>query len=217
MKSHLNRSVTAWSVLLVLLLSATVGYAQDGGEAPQLPETDTEEEFLPTYTLGDQLLSINLGLFLPLFFSGGEDAVQALGNKLTLGGTGHLRWGSFLNNNVSVGGELAGMFSFTPNRRALYMIPITARATYYFRAYPWEFPLSLAVGFNISRLEESRKVDPIVMPGAGLYWAFNNEWSFGVDARYWWVPQWYTGNEPPPSQSRYGNFSSITASVLYHF
>ncbi len=179
----------------------------------QEEEPVTEEDFIPTYTVGDQILSINLGLFIPLFYSGAgvQDA------NLTLGGTGHLRWSSFLSNNWSVGGEFGGMFAFTPNRNTLFMIPVAARTTYYVRSYPFEFPLSIAAGLNFSRFEENFKTDVILMPGAGFYWNYNSEWSFGADARYWWVPQIYRGPEPPADDTRYGNFLSVTASVLYHF
>jgi hypothetical protein len=59
---------------------------------------------VPTYTLGDQILSMNLGLFIPLFYTGGPDGLQDA--NLSLGGTGHLAWSAFLNNNLAVGGSL---------------------------------------------------------------------------------------------------------------
>lgn len=174
------------------------------------------EDFEPTYGMGDQMLSLNLGMFIPLFFAGGPDGIQDA--NLTLGGTGHLMWSAFLTNELAVGGEFGGMFAFTPNRNALYMIPLAARLTYFLRAYPYEFPLSIAAGLNFSRFGDSFKVDPIIIPGAGFYWNMNTEWAFGFDARYWWVPQVYTdSSEIPSSENRFGNFLATTFSVLYRF
>ena len=191
------------------LLAAPL-WAQSEG----LPTAD-DEQFIPTYGLGDQILSINLGMFIPLFYAGGPDGVQDA--NLSLGGTGNLMWGSFLNNNLAIGGEFGGMFAFTPNRRTLFMIPLAARATYFLRSYPFELTLSLAAGINFSRLGDNFKTDPIVIPGAGLYWNYNAEWAFGFDIRYWWVPQFYRGPEPPQEDSRFGNFMAITLAALDHF
>lgn len=197
-------------IVLALLMAVPVA-AQEQDD----PSSEGDEGFVPTYTLGDQLLSINLGALFPLFYTGGPDGIQDA--NLTLGGTGHLMWSSFINNNFAVGGEFGGMFAFTPNQNTLFMIPLAARATYFLRAYPFEFPLSLAAGINFSRFGENFKTDFIAMPGAGFYWNFSTEWAFGVDVRYWWVPQIYSGPEPPAEASRFGNFLSSTLSVLYRF
>lgn len=193
-------------IVFILLLAAPMGvFAQDA-----------EESFEPTYGLGDQMLSLNLGLFIPLFFTGGPDGLQDA--NLTLGGTGHLLWSAFLTNELAVGGELGGMFAFTPNRNTLFMIPLATRLTYFIRSYPFEFPLSLAAGMNFSRFGDSFKIDPIIIPGVGFYWNLNTEWAFGLDARYWWVPQIYTGqSEIPSADNRFGNFLATTLSVLYRF
>ena len=185
---------------------------------PAIPVTAQEpvDEFEPTYGMGDQMLSLNLGLFIPLFFAGGPDGIEDA--NLSLGGTGHLLWSAFLTNEIALGGEFGGMFAFTPNRNTLYMIPLAARITYFLRAYPYEFPLSIAAGMNFSRFGESFKIDPIVIPGVGFYWNLNTEWAFGLDARYWWVPQIYTGqSEVDSSENRFGNFLATTLSVLYRF
>lgn len=194
-----------------MLLSLAGVYAQDSPDSGD----EAEGDFVPTYTLGDQILSLNVGMLFPLFYTGGPDGRQDA--NLTLGGTGHLSWSSFLNNNLAVGGEFGGMFAFTPNRNTLFMIPLAARISYFLRAYPFEFPLTLAAGVNFSRFRDSFKTDPIVIPGAGFYWNYSTEWAFGLDLRYWWVPQIYRGPDPPAEDTRFGNFLGTTLSVLYRF
>ncbi len=201
------------AVLALLLYPVTTAVAQEEPESPPEEEAPPEEEFVPTYTLGDQTLAINMGLFIPLFFAGGPDGVANA--NLSLGGVGSLQWNSYLNNNMTLGGELAGTFSFSPNRRALFMVPITLRYAYILRAYPFEFPLHIGAGINFTRLEEQGKIDPIVKPGASVVWNMNPDWAFGLNLTYWWVPQWYTGDLS--DESRYGNFLETTLSAVYHF
>jgi len=205
------RNNTIRRVLLGMMICVTpvVAFAQDNDEETR------PERFEPTYSLGDQMLSLNLGTIFPLFYTGGPDGMEDA--NLTVGGTGHLQWSAFVNNNLAVGGEFGGMFAFTPNQNTLFMIPLAARLTYFLRAYPFEFPLSLAAGVNFSRFEENFKTDPILIPGAGVYWNYNTEWAFGLDLRWWWVPQIYTGPTPPSEDTRFGNFLASTLSVMYRF
>jgi len=204
---HLPRSKSIVSMLLVVLLLTVAGTVS--------AQNAEGEQFQPTYSLGDQMLSLNIGAIYPLFYTGGPGGVEDA--NLTVGGTGHLQWSGFLNNNIAIGGEFGGMFAFSPNGNTLFMIPLAARFTYFLRSYPFEFPLSLAAGINFSRFEESFKTDPILIPGIGFYWNYTTEWAFGLDMRWWWVPQIYTGPTPPSEDTRFGNFLSSTLSVMYRF
>ena len=182
---------------------------------------DEPDQFTPPagefteYGLGDQMLSVNLGLMEPLFFNWGPDGFSQ--TNLSVGGIGSLEWGSFLNSRVSLGMELAGTFMFTANGRSLFMVPITAKASYFFRPYPFEIPIFIGAGLNVSRLDDQTKFDPILKPGASFYWSYNPEWSFGLNAVWWWVPQFYRGPEPPSADTRVGNFLELSLSALYHF
>jgi len=174
-----------------------------------------DEEYVPTYVLGNQLLIINGGLFLPLFF-------QELGGtihdtNLSLGGVGSIQWAAHLSNNMTLGLEGGGMFAFSPNNRSLFMLPITARYAYSLKAYPFEFPLSISGGINFTRLGHSFQILPIVKPGVSAYWNYSSEWAFGINFFYWWVPNVYTGPNPPKEESRLGNFLEISLSAMYHF
>ncbi len=193
----------------LLILPAATLTAQQGDE-PQ---------FVPTYGLGDQMMTINLGLFIPLFFASEAEGINP--TNLSLGGTGNLQWTTHLSNNVAVGGELGGMFAVSPSR-TLFMVPITARVEYYFRNYPWEFPIHLGAGMNISRIpDEATKIDPILKPGVSLYYNTAGDWAFGANLVYWWIPQIYFDNdfEDPDleDENRFGNFLDLSFSALYRF
>ena len=191
----------------ILMLVATTALAQQNAN---------DEIFVPTYSLGDQTLSINLGLFIPLFFAGGPDGTA--NTNLTLGAAGSIAWGSYITNELKLGAEVGGSFSFTPNRRVLFLVPITANASYIFQAYPFDLPVSLGVGMSFARIDDLLKIDPFVRPGVGFYWNYSSQWAFGGDLRYWFTPQIYTDRSPAGSEeTRIGNFLELTLSALYRF
>lgn len=178
-------------------------------------ESEDQERFVPTYTLGNQMLMINGGFFIPLFFQALDGDID--NTNLTLGGVGSIQWSAYLNNEMTLGVEGGGMFSFSPNGRTLFMLPLTVRYSYILHYYPFEFPLSLAAGFNFTRLDTQFQILPILKPGVSVYWNYSLDWAFGVNFIYWWSPNIYRGPEPPKSHSRFGNFLEITLSALYHF
>jgi hypothetical protein len=98
----------------------------------------------------------------------------------------------------------------------LYMIPFGLRVGYQFVVNRFEFPLSLMVGAAPQRKLEEGYFGPILKPGASAFWRFNADWSFGLNAAWWFVPQW-----PKPESgvrhSVYGNFLELTLSARYHF
>lgn len=201
-KKHIRR------VALALLLAVTTAaFAQ---------EAEDEEIFVPTNSLGDQTLGINLGPFIPLFIAGGGDVVP-WGN-LTLGGVGSLAWGSYITNEFKLGVELGGSFSFTPNRRTLFIVPLVVNASYIFQAYPFDFPVSVSLGTSFSRIDEYLKVDPFVKAGGSFYWNYSTQWAFGANLQYWFIPQIYVErHEAPVDETRLGNFLELSFSALYHF
>ena len=162
------------------------------------------------------MLTINGGLFVPLFFQSLD--FQFKGANLLPGGAGSLLWKSYLSNEFALGAEIGGMFAFSaanfPN--LLLMLPITVQGTYYVRAFPLEIPIFLGLGLNIVRYLDLTHFDFILKPGFSLYWVYDTSWSFGVNIVYWWVlePIW---DDTFAQKTRLGNFLEISLSALYHF
>ena len=204
----LNKKLFLLFILFIFIFGSIFAASDEDDD-----DYDTYEE---TFSLGDQMFFINGGVFIPLFFF--DRSADVMDTNLTLGGTGSLSWQVFLSNHISVGGELGGMFALSPNKRVLYMIPLTVKATYWFRFYPFEIPISLGLGGNLSILEEAAHIDFIAKPSLGFYWNFNEEWAFGANAAYWFVPQMYSGSgKVSSSHSMFGNFMDVTLSVLFRF
>ncbi len=180
-------------------------------------EEPPQEEAPSFYQLGDQVFSVQAGLFIPLYYRNPYDFSTAPAN-LTLGGTGGLEYSSFINSTMTLGLGLKGMFAYTPTDRLLSMFPITAKFTYYLsKYYPFEFPLYVNAGLCISRLESETFYGPTIIPGAAAIWNMSSTWGFGINMEYWWVPMWYGPSNDLADQSRFGNFMDISLSATYHF
>ncbi len=198
----MNRRVATLALLLAILIPSSA-FAQD--------------ESIDLYGIGDQAFSINAGTILPLFIVGVDGNAFGGFSKLSLGAAGSLRWGTFLNNEMTIGVDLGGMFAMTKLDRVLVMLPVSAMYTYSFRFYPFEIILQAGLGVNVSKLEDDLHIGPVLKPGASFYWNYSGEWSFGLQTEYWFVPDIYFGRNVPPEQSAFGNFFGLTLTTLYHF
>lgn len=198
--------------LLVVIFIFSAGFLP--AQSDDREESDFKEAKM--YSMGDQMFLITAGLFIPLFFM--DTDCDTANTNLSLGGCGSLQWQTFLTNNISLGGEFGGMFAFSPNDRILYMLPLTAKISYWFRFYPFEFPISLGAGACFSTLDDAAHVDFILKPAAAVFWNFSDEWAFGLNAVYWFIPQIYSGRGKVSSDNTMlGNFLETSLSVLFRF
>ncbi len=164
------------------------------------------------YSLGDQTLSINAGMFLPFFFL--ETASGNFGgSNLSIGGVGSIDWVAYLAPKVRIGASIGGTFTFDPNWTALLMVPIVAKVSYLIQFYPWEIPLTFGAGMNILKYADQSTIDFLIKPGTGILWTYNSSWTFGINLNYWWDMQF----AKDPTQSRIGNFMEVSLSAFYHY
>ncbi len=191
-------------IIIVLLFSILMipVYAKD------------KENLGSIYSMGDQTLSIQGGLFVPLFFQALDGTIKA--TNLTPGGVASLRWGVYLNNNFKLDMEVGGVFAFSPNFNTLLILPVTVGGEYILNHFPFGLPLRLDTGITITRYQNYTHVDFILKPGISTYWQYNSMWSFGINFTYWWIFQAATTDQPS-DQTRMGNFLEISLSALYHF
>ena len=184
--------------------------------AQQLP-TDPSTESLtiyPDFALGDQYFGIHVGAYIPLFLINTMDD-QMADTRQTVGGTGSFQWNIYLNQLLSVGIETAYIFSFTPNQRTLSFWPTALKVSFAPLLERLLIPIHLDVGMIFSYLEESTKLDLLLKGGIGFYWFFEREWAIGLLVDYLFVPQIYTGNIAPESDSRILNSLTASIGVIY--
>ena len=165
---------------------------------------------------GDRSLTIQLGPMFPLAYQ--TYSGNSAATNLTIGGTLGIDLDFYLNDSFRLGGGLRGMAAASPNSSTLFMVPITFRATWELKVYPFSFPMGLGAGFSFTNFRTNTSFDPILIPTVGAYWNMSSSWSFGLDASPWIVFQNYLpGGSVPSSDSRIAYFVDLTLGAIYHF
>ncbi len=212
----MRRNCAAVLTLLLFISSFLPLIAQESD-----PGFDTPGPVEINRVLGDQYLTISLGLQLPLFIHNpnpGDGEVAINQTNLRPGLSGGLGWAAFLNNEISLGLNVNAAYSADLNGSGFFAVPILVNGAYYLRTSPIEVPLNLGLGLNIMRYKDITTVGMIVTGGVSVYWNAIEDWSFGVNIQYWWQPEFYgAGSDIPASMTRFGNSLQITASALYNF
>jgi hypothetical protein len=168
------------------------------------------------YSRGDMIFTINLGLIFPLFFV--EQDRGTMANNISTGGAGMLGWNYFLGPHLFIGAELNGFFAGTVAENNYFGVPIGVKAGYQFVLRRFEFPFSLSAGMIPQGLLQSNYLGFYAKPSAGVFFRFNSEWSFGLSADFFWVPQWTDvvaadGN----NVNIHGFFLDVLLGARYHF
>ncbi len=198
--------------LLAILAFAAVALL-DAQEADGEIKIESEwDGYSPSiYDRGDQTFSITIGTMNPLFYVRSDG--EKVENKSKLGGAGSLSYSYFFTPNFALGGEFGGMFSATIGGNMLFVMPFGLRATYQLLYRDFEFPFSLMVGGATQSYLGTNYLGLIVKPGTGAYWRATPDWSFGLNAIWWWMPEWTDSRDT----TVYGNFLELTLSARDHF
>ena len=206
------RKAGAFFLLLLLGFTVPLLYAQEEypDDEPYDPGWDV---YVPElYTKGDQTFTINLGLIFPVLFLNNGSRI-AHNFSPPVGGMGSLGYNYFLGSKFFVGGEIAGIFNSTLGGNTVFLIPIGVRAGYQFILWRIEIPLSLTVGINWHRFLNQGYFGPFIKAGGSVFYRFNPDWSFGVNANWCWFPEWTNDSKKNVD----GNIVEVTLSVRYHF
>jgi len=173
---------------------------------------------------GDRALTIQLGPTFPLgfqSFNGSFASSNLIGVNmwgLAVGANLGIDLDFYLTDSFRLGGGLRGMAALGPNDYALFIVPITVRATWELKYYPFSFPVGLGAGFSFVNYQSQTTFSPTLAPTAGAYWNMSSSWSFGLDTTEWIVFQpYFSGGSVPASDSRIGYFTDLTIGAIYHF
>lgn len=207
---------TVYSASAQVSGSAVDDEAGEGADALPTVEVD---DYLPTYSLGDQYIELTGGAFRPLAFTpafgGTSDGASEFGARLTWGGSAGLRWASYLGNHASLGLGFEVSAAASKNMNLLFNIPVTFDFAYVLRSYPWEFPIGVGVGVGFTTFRESLYVGPTGRAAVGIMWNAPNGWAFGGRVGYRLVPELYT-TDPLRQDNRLGHFLSLSFLSTYH-
>jgi hypothetical protein len=171
-----------------------------------------------TRILGDQAFIFSLGGFIPLFFVKTDNGSMEATN-LSLGAKGSIQYLTYLSSSFTLGVEINGGFSFTPNFNIYWTLPITAQLSFIVPIATWSLFFNLGAGVDFQSFLGNSRMDFIVRPQVALYMPLDASLELGLVAGYWFVPQIATEEQEnnKPGQSRLGNFLDISLSLIYHF
>jgi hypothetical protein len=185
-------------------------FAQEDEEVP----ADEWEGVMPSlYSTGERNFVFSLGVTVPMLFSGKSDPVPAM-PSLKVGGTGFLAYNYFLTPHLFIGGEFGGMFAGTLGENMLYIVPFGVRVGWRFVIHKFEFPVSVMIGGAPQTYLETNYFGFFIKPQASALYRFNPDWSFGLNAAWWIVPEWGTTDS---AKDMAAHFLELTLSAQYHF
>jgi hypothetical protein len=190
---------------------------EDPGYEEDIPLESGWDGYMPDlYARGDQTFTISLGVIFPTLFLNQGKPVDHHFNPV--GGTGSFAYNHFLGSHFNVGGEIGVMFNYTLAKNTIFIIPFGLRAGYHLRISRFEFPLNLTVGMAPQRYLDYNYLGFFMKGGAGAFYRFNPDWSFGLNVDWNWFPQWPRENDAfVPEKNMDGNIIGLTLSARYHF
>jgi hypothetical protein len=206
----------AFVFLAVFCMTPLMAQDRDAEEPSEEPPVGSEwVEFIPTlYSKGDQTVNISIGAIFPTLFVG-ADGVLENNFKPNIGGGGAIGYTYFLSPHWYLGGEVGWVFAFTLGENLFSLAPFGIRFGYQFIAWRFEFPVGIMIGGAGQKyLNDYDYLGLIVKPTAAVFFRATPSFSFGINAEWWWVPQW------PEDGWEYrvdGNFVQLTLSMRYHF
>lgn len=190
--------------LLVLLtfslLTGTI-FAEEEYEADEYDDGYVYEQ----NAAGDQYIKADFFANLPLSFNG----------KLYVGAGFNLGYYRFLNNWLAIGGEIAPIWNLSIGQKSLIMLPITLGAFVQPTIKNFEFPIGITLGIASTTWQNNITMFPCFVAKAtgGAWYRFNEGWSFGIDASFMWIPQYFEN----PKYNSNGLFIQTGIALRHHF
>gem|GEM_PF-1160788 len=170
-----------------------------------------------TRSFGDQSLTLGLGVTVPIAFNKLNSSFYIKPN-LSPGIAATIQWGAFLTNGLSLGVDPVFHIDFGVNTNVYFDLQVGGKIAYYFRSYPFEFPIYISTGLLYSQYKSLYNFSYYLRAGFGFYWNAFKDWSIGLDVNYLFTPQIYTGKSPiPKSHSRLAHFIDVAILMQYNF
>jgi hypothetical protein len=209
---------TKASLFLLLLCLPVMLFAQEDSDPSVEPDWDIYN--IDTYSAGDKTFNISIGTVFPVVFVREREIIEHNFSP-PVGGASSLSYNFFLNSRIFVGGEVSGMFIPTLSKNTTYIIPLGVKAGYQLYLWRFEFPLSISLGMCWHRYLDLGYFGFFMKGGGAIYYRFNSDWSFGLNANWCFLPEWTKDKKNKDIRTRekdvYGNIVELTLSARYHF
>ena len=193
------------SILSVILLLSAFVFADSSDDGDEYDDGYVYEQ----NGAGDQFITIELGACFPLNF----------GKQLYVGGLVSLGYFKFIGQYLALGGDVLISYNLTVGQKPLLSVPITFGAMYQPYIGRFEFPLSLSIGFASISCQSMSYFPAFASKfSAGAFLRYSESWSFGIESKTFWIPQWFLIDEKTRGhKADNGFFTSAGLSVRYHF
>jgi hypothetical protein len=196
-------------VILAFSMATSI-FAQDNNTDDEYGDGDvyddgTVEEVYEQNGAGDQFISLKLMPCFPLNF----------GKQLYVGGALSVGYHRFLTKYIALGGDFLFGYNPTIGSNIFTYVPLTLAVTFQPYIGKFEFPIKLGVGFAVENyLSMNYFPGLIIKPELGAHYRFNENWSFGIEGQFMYMPQWFVEH---PENDSYGLFIMAALSARYHF
>lgn len=181
-------------------------------------EDDWDGYISDLYAAGDKCFTISFGLIFPHGFLNKGTPIEHHLSPPVGGSIGPLSYNYFFNSNFFVGGEIAFLFNGTLANNTVFLVPIGLQAGWQFVLRRFEFPLAATIGFAPQRYLSLNYFGFFMKAGGGVYYRYNPDWSFGLNADWSWYPQRPMENGSPATAKNVDAFFiGLTISARYHF
>ena len=212
----------AASIIAALLLLPVYVFAADLADAPNpdspkiaapsAPST-AESSGIPVnpFLPGDELVGLSVGPNFPTFIL---PQTGAGASNLDLGVDFSVSYQYFVATGLALGGELGVAVNETIASSFLVNAPLGFTAAYWWTKLPFEFSIQGEVGGYYERDYSEGLFGMYAKAGPAVYWRATSDWSLGLNANFWLVPELHYGAYANLDQVAGFFETSITA--VYH-
>lgn len=190
-------------IFFTLLISISSIFADDMETTSPNNDNDDDIEFNFNVS-GDQFIKIGIMVTKPLNFDG----------TMKLGGAGEIGYFRFLTSNIALGFDVEFGYNPTIGGNVYTYIPILLSILYQPTIGNFEFPLTVSGGASMENyLNRSFFPGWTLKTSLGAFYRVSNMWSFGVEGKFMYMPQFYNNSE----YNDFGTFASVEFVARYHF
>ena len=174
-------TIAAFLLLCCSLLCAQTNEAEQ--EIPASTEESEESEVSFNFHVlkkDDNYINLNIALSIP-----------ARPTQLNIGGGVAIGYKHMISDLISVGGEASFSYNSTIGNNILYFIPLLAQVGIHPTFKNFEFAFTLGLGGAIENYLDRSYFGLAVKPEVEVFYKMFTEWSLGLTAGLYVLPQWY--------------------------
>lgn len=172
------------------------------------------------YDNGSQRFTITAGPFLPLSMTQLSTGKTTFGfgyngTRQTLGGYGSISYQMFMNDTVSVGGEIGYAFNFAISEDLVTIVPFQAKVTWFPVQGRIDVPVSFGLGgAYLSLADAGSHVALFASLEVGCDYYFTDNWGIGIKTGIWAVPEFFF-NSAYTQYNYLATYVPVTLAVTY--